>query len=122
VNLFQDVPVLRRRYFRFGLGPGAVVVAVCVVRYVLTDKPGVLFAAAGAFVLVVGWCVWYWRRLRGRARTILIKTRGLTCLSCGFSLVGLDENGQCPECGEGYYADELSRCWSSAAGFPKSAA
>ena len=110
--------MLRRRYLGFALAPGAVVVIVCVVRYVQTSEPAVLFGCAGVFVVALGWCAWYWIHLRRRARAILVKTRGLTCLSCGFSLVGLEENGQCPECGEGYYADELSRCWSNAAGFP----
>jgi hypothetical protein len=118
MNLFQDTPVLRKRFFRFALLPGAAVLGAAVVRYVRTDDAATLLGCAGAALLAAAWCGWYWRRLRRRARTILVQTRGLTCLSCGFSLVGLDENGYCPECGAGYYADHLSRCWSNAAGFP----
>lgn len=118
VNLFQDIPVLRKRFFRFGLLPGTAALAAAVFRYVRTAEPAWLMGSALAAVLVVAWCVWYWRRLKRRAREVLVRTRGLTCLSCGFSLVGLEENGQCPECGVSYYADHLGRCWSNAAGFP----
>jgi hypothetical protein len=118
VSLFQDIPVLRKPFFRFALLPGAVLLLAAMVRYVGTEDTATLLGSALAAAVAMIWCVWYWRRLRARARAVLVKTRGLTCLSCGFSLVGLDENGQCPECGVSYYADHVTRCWSNAAGFP----
>jgi hypothetical protein len=119
LNLFQDIPVFRRRFFRFALLPGALVLAAAITLYVRTDETPILLAATTAGVLAVAWCAWFWRILRQRARSILIKTRGLTCTSCAYSLVGMDENGQCPECGHTYYADHLAQCWSKAAGFPQ---
>jgi hypothetical protein len=98
--------------------PGAVVIGAAIVGYVRADDAASLVFTALGGVLVAAWCVWYWRRLRRRARETLVRTRGLTCLGCGFSLVGLEENGHCPECGASYYADHLTRCWSDAAGFP----
>jgi uncharacterized paraquat-inducible protein A len=119
LNLFQDIPLFRRRYVRFALLPGALLLMTAIAFYIRTEASPVLLAATALFILVVAWCAWYWRSLRRRARTILIKTRGLTCTTCGYSLVGMDENGQCPECGHTYYADHLAQCWSKAAGFPQ---
>src|SRR5437899_11194632 len=118
LNLFQDIPVLRRRFFRFALLPGGLVLTAAITLYLRTDKTPLLLAATVAAILVIAWCFWFWRSLRRSARTILIKTRGLTCTNCGYSLVGTDENGQCPESGSPYYADHLAQCWSKAAGFP----
>jgi hypothetical protein len=118
MNLFQDIPVLRKRLLGFGIIPGAATFTASFIAYLRTQDTAQLLSSALIAVLGVVWCVWYWRHLRRRARSILVKTRGLTCLACGFSLVGLDEGGNCPECGKSYYADHLSRCWSNAAGFP----
>lgn len=118
MSFFQDIPVLRRRLFRSALLPGGAVFLAALIWYVRTEDTASLMVSALAAVLSLGWSVWCWRRLRANARAVLVKTRGLTCLSCGFSLVGLDENGHCPECGVSYYADHVTRCWSNAAGFP----
>jgi uncharacterized paraquat-inducible protein A len=118
LNLFHDIPVLRRRYFWFAIAPGSILLAGSLVLYIASSDTARLLGAAAVFIFVVAWCAWYWRRLRASARSTLVQTRGLACTGCGYSLVGMDENGECPECGCSYYADHLTRCWSQAAGFP----
>src|SRR5437016_1737120 len=97
VNTFEDIPHLRRRYFYFALIPGMLVFAASVARYIRTTDLDTFVGSAALATTALAWCAWYWRRLRDAARTILIKTRGLTCTHCGYSLVGMDENGACPE-------------------------
>jgi uncharacterized paraquat-inducible protein A len=118
LNLFQDIPVLRRRFLRFAFVPSALLLTAAVVHYIRSEDTLTLLLTAAAAGLSVFWCAWSWRRLRQQARDTLIKTRGLTCTACGYSLVGMAENGECPECGQSYYADHLTQCWSKAAGFP----
>jgi hypothetical protein len=120
VTSFRDIPVLRKRFFRFAIAPGSVLIIIGVARYIRASDIGTLATSAELVIVVIAWCVWFRVHLRDQARAVLVKTRGLTCTNCGYSLVGMDENGQCPECGASYYADHLCQCWSRAAGFPLS--
>ena len=46
----------------------------------------------------------------GRGRCDWRETRPV-CTRCGYSLVGLPEKHECPECGEAYERAELARTW-----------
>lgn len=114
---FHDVPALWRRFVWFAMVPCGLLAALAVVRlWFGADLLGFVHAAA-ILALSAAWFWWCRRYLRAKARAILVRTRGLTCLGCGYCLVGMDEGGQCPECGRSYYADHLCECWSRAAGF-----
>ena len=118
MTLFDSIPFLRRRFVGIGLIPAAAIVSAASIRYLWTKDSIILFGSAAAVLLGLLWCILVGRYCRRRAKAILIRTRGLTCTGCGYSLVGMDENGACPECGTSYYADHLTQCWAKAAGFP----
>ena len=118
MNLFDGVPLLQRRFQRFGVMPAVATTAAGLTRLVLTKDPQTLVGLVGTVGLCGVWCVVWHRRVRARARNTLIRTRGMCCTHCGYSMVALPEAGNCPECGQTYYAELAMRSWGRAAGFP----
>ena len=56
----------------------------------------------------------YWRV--ATIRSLVRKSNHELCTRCGYSLSGLPERHNCPECGEAYDLEYVRRCWKSWAG------
>jgi hypothetical protein len=65
-----------------------------------------LFVAAFGILVTVGWVE---KRLVHR----VARARFRACPRCGYSLVGVSEDGACPECGREYRGSELEDEWVS---------
>lgn len=73
---------------------------------------GTLVLAGGTCAAVYGGPV-LWLRWADRRREALLRRCGWRiCPRCGYVLVGLAEDGVCPECGLRYRGRELARVWS----------
>jgi hypothetical protein len=62
--------------------------------------------------LILCWLLPRGIRLRTKARAI--KSDWFLCPWCRYSLVGLDDQGVCPECGSGYRKEVCERLYKSA--------
>jgi uncharacterized paraquat-inducible protein A len=92
-----------------GLTP-VIVLAVVGVSTLIFGSARQLYSVFAVVAAVAGWIAWVmwpqyrlYRALRRHGRFI--------CLRCFYSLHGLADVGRCPECGEPYNRQELSRLW-----------
>lgn len=100
------MPRVVRVYLVLGLVASVLPMAVLFVGVAIGSAvPGWAFAAVPAASLgVFGVAVLrFLRRLRACG--------GRLCPACGYALVGLDEDGVCPECGTKYTARQLRYTW-----------
>ncbi len=54
------------------------------------------------------------RKEQRRAKAVVEAADFKICPRCRYSLKGLDDQGDCPECGRRYSQDELRRTWTAA--------
>lgn len=73
-------------------------------RALLTQIADWMLYTGCAFSLIVGLAM----VRRGRA---LRRSDYRLCPRCGYDLTGLDDTGQCPECGRAYVTAEVQRFW-----------
>lgn len=101
----------------FGAGLcGAVFWIVTVARSDLRSVAATFGEFAAFWVLVVFLGIAYTGiRVWSRGRRALLRQaaacEGRMCLRCHYPLTSLPEAGTCPECGEGYKAEDLVRTW-----------
>lgn len=64
-------------------------------------------------IILANWGLLYWRAKVLIAHDTKVKNaRGAVCLNCHSLLIGLGQEGQCPECGEAFTLAHIRDVWT----------
>lgn len=65
-----------------------------------------VIASVTMFIGIILFCLWMLRRYEH-----VRKTKGMICPECGYSLEGIGQGGNCPECGCEFTIEKVQAFW-----------